>query len=187
MQEYLTAAQDGNGVVQNGESSLINPANGQILAGSPGEAYREVGAYPLTRNFDHRVQVDLDSGGMPIPSVVYWTTDNKHSVRHTMGTFPISYKWQTRFHLNASNVVSIDNYDFRVEMLHDTIVFRRAEDKISERFEILNPRYFQTIRLAAFIERRHWNTDTEEYVFQRTKLKMRDGDFWTAKLRFRTI
>ena len=81
----------------------------------------------------------------------------------------------------------MDDYDFHVEMLHGNIVFRRAEDKISERYEILNPRFFQNIRLAVYIERREWNDQTDEYVFQRSKIQLLDGDIWTAKLRFRTL
>ena len=67
------------------------------------------------------------------------------------------------------------------------ITFRRAEDKVSERYEILNPKFFQNIRLSLSITRREWSTNYNKMVIVHKPLTLDKHDIWTVKLRFRTL
>jgi hypothetical protein len=71
------------------------------------------------------------------------------------------------------------------------MTWRRAENKISERFEILNSQFFQNIRLEVFMIRRDWVINpaagTQEFKWKRRALTLADGESWSAKLRFRTF
>ena len=141
---------------------------------------REVSTHPFW------VMIDVDSGGMPIPNVVTWNTSNQQSLRHTLATFPINQRMETGIHLNNVGGAT-GEVDFRSELMQGNIVWRRAEDKIRERYQILNPQFFQNIRLEIIIERREWDFQSKAYVFKRRAMLFRDGDSWTAKLRFRTL
>lgn len=185
--DYISARLDG-AVVRDGTTALINTAAVPqvILGGGPGQTYRIRGDYPVTRNFEHRVMIDLDTGGMPIPAITAWTTGKTQSVRHMLASFPITGKIETAIMLDTDGA-ALPDVSFRCKLDQGNVVFRRAEDKVVERFQILNPRFFQNIRLSVMIERRVWKTATNAYKFDRRKLLMLPGDHWSAKLRFRTL
>ena len=65
------------------------------------------------------------------------------------------------------------------------LIWRRAEDKIGKRYEILNSQFFQNIRLDVYIVRKEWIVN--KFVFKRREVVLADGDSWTAKLRFKTL
>ena len=177
------------GAVTSGIPGLVGDGNtllDSVQNLNPGETCIIEGKYPLTRFFDHRVMIDVDSGGMPIPNVVTWNTSNQQSLRHTLATFPINQRMETGIHLNNVGGAT-GEVDFRSELMQGNIVWRRAEDKIRERYQILNPQFFQNIRLEIIIERREWDFQSKAYVFKRRAMLFRDGDSWTAKLRFRTL
>ena len=67
------------------------------------------------------------------------------------------------------------------------IVWRRAEDKVRERYLLQNINFVHNVRLELFIVRREWSTNLNKFFFVREKMVFSDGEFWTAKLRFRTI
>ena len=185
--EYISARLDG-AVVRDGTTALVNTAvvPQVILGGGPGQKYRIRGDYPVTRNFEHRVMIDLDTGGMPIPAITSWTTGKSQSVRHMLASFPISGRLETAIRLDTDGA-TLPQVTFRCKLDQGNVVFRRAEDKVVERFQILNPRFFQNIRLAVMIERRVWKPATNAYKFDRRKILMLPGDHWSAKLRFRTL
>ena len=174
-----------NTILQEGVVSLIS-ANGHIKAGSAQEDYILRGDYPLTRNFEHRVGLEVDASGMPVPAVVAWTTTSKQSIRHTLSSFPIPTSYTTRVSLSPSGY-TLGNYEFEQKFLGDQVVFRRAEDKISERFKLQNTQFFQNLRFGVFLERRVWDPVKEDYIFERSKILLDTGDTWTLKVRFRTL
>ena len=177
------------GEVTSGIEGLVGPGNSladSVINGNPAETCIVEGRYPLSRFFDHRVMIDLDSGGMPIPNVIAWTTSNKQSQRNTLATFPINLRSETSIYLNNIGGATGD-VDFKSELLQGNVVWRRAEDKVSERFQILNSQFFQNIRLEVLIERREWDQDNKKYVFKRRNMLFGEGDSWTAKLRFKTL
>jgi hypothetical protein len=157
-----------------------------IIAGETGETVVLQCLYPLIRHFDHRVRIVIDSGGMPIPSVVDWQTSNKQAIRHTLATFPINQTFETSLSLNSQGA-DLGAVRFRTKMFLGEITWRRAEDKISERFEITNSQFFQNVRLEVFIVRREWNIHSLGFDFKRRAISLADGESWTAKLRFRTF
>ena len=158
-----------------------------VVAGEPGETAVLQGLYPLTRYFDHRVRVEFDNGGMPIPNVVEWTTNNKQSIRHTIATFPINQEYKSSVSLNRAGAAD-GNTRFTSTLLQGDIVWRRAESKVSERFQILNSQFFQNIRAEVIIVRREWDkVNRDKFIFVRRAITIEDGESWTAKLRFRTI
>ena len=65
------------------------------------------------------------------------------------------------------------------------ITWRRAEDKVSERYLVQNSQYFHNVRLEIFIVRKEWFEN--EFRFIRETMSFSDGESWTAKLRFRSI
>ena len=173
------------GVQLIGEEALVGQGN-IIIGGGPEETVVLMGSYPLTRFFDHRVRLEIDSGGMPVPNVLEWTTDNKQSISHAMATFPISQKYTSSISLNRFGAAD-GNTRFSSSLLQGDVVWRRAEDKVSERYNIMNSQFFQNIRLEIHIVRREWNQAAGTFSFKRRTLTLNDGESWTAKLRFRTM
>ena len=159
---------------------------GVIVAGAMTETAALQGQYPLTRHFDHRIRLELDSSGMPVPAVISWSTDNKQQIRHSLASFPINMKYETALTLDTYGA-DTGILSFKSDMLLGDIVWRRAENKVSERYQILNAQFFQNIRLEAYIIRREWVQNTKSFRFTRTGLTLLDGETWTAKLRFRTF
>ena len=155
-----------------------------IVPGEPGETVVMMGNYPTCRFFDHRVRLEVDSGGMPVP--IEWTSENKQAISHALATFPISQTYTSALSLNRFGAAD-GNTRFSSTLLQGDIVWRRAESKVSERFRVLNAQFFQNIRLEVHIVRREWNQAAKKFVFKRRTLTMNDGESWTAKLRFRTM
>jgi len=188
LEEVIAFGIDG-GEVTSGIEALAGPGNtlaDPVVNGNPAETCIVEGRYPLSRFFDHRVMIDLDSAGMPIPNVIAWTTQNKQSQRHTLATFPINVRSQTSIYLNNIGGAT-GEVEFKSELLQGNVVWRRAEDKVSERFEILNSQFFQNIRVEVLIERREWDRQNKKYVFKRRNMLFGEGDSFTAKLRFKTL
>ena len=161
---------------------VVNRPNGS----EPDGTCIQQGTFPLTRNFEHRVQLDLDSGGMPIPAVTTWTVSNKSAIRHTMASFPIQQVYETKVQIDSRGSVLAD-IETRCALLQGNVVFRRAEDKVTERYQITNSRFFQNIRLELLVERRIFDHVTSEWTFKRFPITLQKGDFWSCKLRFRTV
>ena len=176
---------DGN--VLTGNVALTQQAvGGDVVPALMTQTAALQGKYPLTRHFDHRIRLELDSSGMPVPAVISWSTDNKQQIRHNLATFPINMKHESSLTINT---VGADegNISIKSDMLLGDLIFRRAENKISERYQILNAQFFQNIRLEAFIVRKEWSHATTAFEFKRRALTLLDGETWTAKLRFRTF
>jgi hypothetical protein len=176
-------------VVLTGIEALYDPLVGGGVIVAPGEVAQTVVVqcmYPLSRLFDHRVRLEIDSSSMPVPAVVTWTTDNKQKVRHTIASFPINQTYQTGIELNTQGADE-GGVSFTSNMFLGPVVWRRAENKVSERYEILNSQFFQNVRLDVYIVRREWNTTSNKFVFARREITLADGESWTAKLRFRTF
>jgi hypothetical protein len=175
-------------VVVTGEDALL-AGGGAVVAGEVAQTVVLQCSYPLTRHFDHRVRLEIDSSGMPVPPVVSWSTDNKQKVRNTIASFPINQKYQTGIELNTQGA-NEGAISFTTNLFLGSVVWRRAEHKVSERYEILNSQFFQNIRLEVYLVRRNWVANLREpgkFVFNRREITLADGESWTAKLRFRTF
>jgi hypothetical protein len=157
-----------------------------IVAGVTQETAILQCTYPLTRHFDHRMRIEIDSGGMPIPAITTWTTSNKQAVRHTLASFDINQTYRTSISLNNIGGNQGD-HTFESTLLLGDLIWRRAEDRISERYEILNSQFFQNILLEIYMVRREWDRNKNEFTFVRRRLNLVDGESWSAKLRFRTL
>jgi hypothetical protein len=185
LQEDTVCFRQVGGVLTTGVVALLN--NGLlVLAGSSPDTVVLQSEYPLTTHFEHRIKLEIDSGGMSLPSTVDWTTTNKQSIRHTLASFPLVNKIETGIKLNSIGA-STGELQIRTNMYLGNYVWRRAENKISERYQLLNSKFFQNIRLEVYITRRVWDYTNNKYVLKRRALTMGDNDTWTAKLRFRTF
>ena len=168
-----------------GDTGLVTA--GLIVAGGMTESIAFEGSYPLDRNFDHRIAIELDCGGMPIVPTVIWNNEKRRQeIAHVLGTFPLvnTYKSEIKLDRHGANIGDVE---VSQNLTSGTIVFRRAEDKIVERFEVKNSSFFQNILLRLYIQVKKFNTRTYEYETLRRPLLLGKGDLWSAKLRFRTL
>ena len=142
--------------------------------------------FPIDRLFEHRVRLEVESlMGTPITSE--WTTHNKQQLSNVIATFPIWTKTSTTIECDTmgipTGVVLYQNDEFRGD-----IVWRRAEDKISERYRIKNSQFFHNIRLNVHIVRREWNlSDNSSFIYKREVMQFSNSENWSAKLRFRSV
>ena len=155
-----------------------------IVAGESAATIEFVSLYPVDRFFEHRVRVELRSD-MGFPPTVVWDVDDKESYSHVLATFPITTKTTTGVSCNNAGTTT-NEVVYSSEVLAGNIVFRRAEDRVSERYQLLNAQYFHDIRLQVYIVRKIWKEAEETFIFQSEKLEFEPGQSWTAKLRFRS-
>ena len=157
---------------------------GTIIAGDTGETIALQSSYPLDRNFDHRVSIELATA-LPIPPTVIWSTNETQQVSMKIASWPINNRTRASVVLNNEGT---PQYCYSTSpLLTGDIMWRRAEDKISEKYQMLNSQFVQNIRLTVYIFRREWNRLLKEYKIKRLPLNLLTGDSWTAKLRFRTM
>ena len=179
------------GATVTGQAALIEPAGGvagaglNIQAGEINQTVELVSLYPIDRFFEHRVRVEVRSD-MGIPPTVVWDVDDKESYSFVMATFPITTTTTTGVLCNNLGTTT-DNVTFTNSLLSGNINFRKAEDRVTERYRILNSQYFHSIRLQLYIVRKEWNTTTKEFAFKPEKLEFAEGQSWTAKIRFRSV
>ena len=176
-----------------GEAGVIkgtDPNPNHVVAAGAVSSQVVTGGYPLSRNFDLRVALEVEGPGMRIPAQVKWLTSNKQSVKFSIASFPVAPQFRT--------VISLDNMgrplrntEFQSTLFIGNHVFRRAEDKVKERYLITNPRFYQNIRLTLDIERRRvlYDPINDKMVLEniRAPMKFPPNGYWSAKLRFRTI
>ena len=158
-----------------------------LVAGGTNDTIEVNGEYSLDVHFEHRIRIEIETA-MPIPNTIVWNTDNTQKISKVIGSFPIISRNGVRIRLN--NISSVQSEISSLSMSSTgNVVFRRAEDRISERYEILNSQFFQQILLKVFITRKKWVQvgDIIKYIFTRTPIRLIEGGYWTAKLRFRTL
>ena len=122
---------------------------------------------------------------LPIPPTIVWSTNQRQQITHKLADFPINHKTKGTVLLNTEGG-PLHCYNTS-ELLVGDLVWRRAEDRVSEKYEMLNSKFIQNIRLSVYIFRREWNRATKEYAIKRLPINILEGDSWTAKLRFRTM
>ena len=184
--KYLSFSVVG-GNLRTGWLSLTGNAQeglGTIIAGTTGETIGLTSSYPLDRNFDHRVSIELATA-LPIPPTVTWSTNETQQVAMKLASWPINNRTRATVVLNNEGT---PQYCYSTSpLLTGDIVWRRAEDKVSEKYMMLNSQFVQNIRLTVYIFRREWNRTLKEYKIKRLPINLLPGDSWTAKLRFRTM
>ena len=175
------------GVFRTGWFALTGNAEigaGNIIAGATGETVALGSLYPLERNFDHRVALEMTTA-LPIPPTIVWSTNDSQQVSHKLATFSLNNRTKSTVVLNSEGS---PHYCYSTTpLLTGDIVWRRAEDKVIERYEMLNSKFIQNIRLSVYVFRRVWNSVLKEYKIRRLPITILEGDSWTAKLRFRTL
>jgi len=175
------------GKVLSGEAAL--KVNGEVSPGGTESTVEAANTHSLYRYFDHRVRLEVETQmGIPITSV--WSTTNSQQLSHVIATFPIQSKYSTTIVCDLTGTVQVDEVHITDELQHGPIIFRRAEDKVSERYQILNSQYFHNIRLEVFVVRREFGLDQHgvtSFKFKREKMTFDEDDYWTAKLRFRSL
>ena len=183
---YIAFAKVGNDM-RTGWHALTGNAQeglGGIIAGNTGETVALQSLYPLDRNFDHRVSLELATA-LPIPPTVIWSTNETQQVSMKLASWPINNR--TRSSVVLNNEGTPQHCYSTTPLLTGDIVWRRAEDKISEKYQMLNSQFVQNIRLTVYIFRREWNRVLRQYKIKRLPINLLPGDSWTAKLRFRTM
>ena len=179
----LAFRMDGGGNLLQGMTALTNL--NIIIAGTVAETVSVQGVYSLDRHFDHRVRLEMQTD-MGIPPTIVWSTDNKQKVSRVIATFPINARTESTLFLNSEGA-SEGDVSLSSKLFSGDLVWRRAEHKVSERYEILNSQFFQNIRAQVEITRKEWVQAIRGFVFIRRAISLLEGDSWTAKLRFRTL
>ena len=181
---FIAFRQDFGGFVSQGLEALTdNNIEGTIIAGGTDETVEYPALYSIERYFDHRIRLEIESQ-IGLPPTVVWSTDERQKISHVIATFPIQMKSESSVVCNTEGAATQEVY-FQSDMLVGDITWRRAEDKITERYLILNSQYFHNVRLEIFIVRKNWVGD--EFRYEREKMSFVDGEIWTAKLRFRSL
>ncbi len=182
--DHLVAFRDVGGYVATGLHALTSHnVAGTIIAGGADETVENRGTHPLERYFDHRIRLEVESQ-IGIPPTVVWSTDDRQKISHNICTFPIQMKTQSAVLCNSEGAATAE-VSLESDLLVGDITWRRAEDKVSERYLIHNSQYFHNVRLEIFIVRKQWFEN--EFRFIRERMTFTDGESWTAKLRFRSI
>lgn len=178
-------------VAGNVVTGLLALTNGTLLivAGSSEQTLELPGRYSLERYFDSRIRIEVESQ-MPIPPTSVWSTDNLQKLSHVIATFPVTMTSKSSVLCNSEGGVT-DNIRSESNPLVGDIVWRKAEDKISERYLLSSSQFFHNIRLEIFAVRKNWEWDgnerIERFVFRRQKMVFSDGQNWSGKLRFRSV
>ena len=156
-----------------------------VVAGQTGQTVELRGLYPADRFLEHRIRVELESQ-MPIPPSIVWSHNNRQQLNTVLATFPIASESFTRVKLNNAGI-ALSDFTYQTKMLTGDVVFRSSEDNIQERYLIQNSKFFHNVRMELFIVRKEWDQGTHEFIPQRSKMVMSDGQSFTAKLRFQTL
>jgi hypothetical protein len=170
-------------VIHTGLAAITDGA--RILIGGTNETVELYGKYTCERHFEHRVRIEVESQ-MPIPPTTSWSTKDTQTISHSIATFPITREIQTGIVMNSEGV-STGSMTYRSSLLTGDIVWRRAEDKVSERYLILNSQFFHNVRMELYIVRKLFDPVTRGLKFVKEKMEFSPGDAWTAKLRFRSV
>ena len=153
-----------------------------LLTGGTAQTVEFVCDYPLTKYFDHRVRLELESQ-MGISTSSVWATSNSQQLAHVLATFPITHEVTTM--VQCDNMGATTQCTIQEDMPFGMRTFREAHNKTNEKFALLNSQYFHNIRLEIFLVKRKFINN--EFKFKRAKLKLEDHQFWSAKLRFQSI
>jgi hypothetical protein len=179
----IIAFRSDGAVIHTGLAAISNGA--VLLLGGTNETVELYGKYTCERHFEHRVRIEVESQ-MPIPPTTSWSTKNTQTISHSIATFPIVREIQTGIVMNSEGVTT-GSMTYRSSLLTGDIVWRRAEDKVSERYLILNSQFFHNVRLELHIVRKLFDYPTSGFKFVKEKMVFSPGEAWTAKLRFRSV
>jgi hypothetical protein len=159
-----------------------------ILDGNITDTMEVLSPYPINRHFDHRIRLEVETQ-MGIPPTVVWSTDEKQKLSHVIATFPISRSIENTVWCNNENAVSsvLSDTTYAESSLLGDITWRRAEDKVSERYLLQSSQFLHNMRLELFIVRKEWSVLKKQFLFVREKMVFADGEFWSGKVRFRSI
>ena len=182
--QFISYNRTGAGVFVEGLAGLRTSAvNNNIAASTVTDTVVVQGSYPLARFFDERLLLVLDCHSRTPPSFE-WNEKNQQKLNHTIATFPITKKYKSSYSTNSTGTM-LPGTSVICQSLVGDIVWRRAEDKVGEKYMVSDSSYFHNIRLEVMIQRREWNTTAKEFqVAEHQKLQLTDGESWSAKLRF---
>ena len=110
----------------------------------------------------------------------------RQEVSHVLATFPMVNTYRTDITLD-NHGANIGDVEVSQSLNSGTVIFRRAEDKVVERYEIKNSSFFQNLILRLYIQVRMFDTTQLKYTTLRRPMLLGRGDVWSAKLRFRTL
>ena len=191
-EHQLVAFRTHNGNILVGQNALTNNEDANLIVGDENgiavgvnETVEHPCLYPIERHFDHRVRLEVESQ-MGTPATTAWTTKNLQKISHVIGTFPIITKTQTSVLCNSEGTPT-GHVRYQTDLLVGDLVWRRAEDKISEKYVLSDSNFFHNIRLEVFIVRKEWLEIDNGFIFVKEKLTFEAGENWSAKVRFRSI
>jgi hypothetical protein len=184
----VIAFREAGGIIHKGLDAMLGIPNGlTIIEGGTVQSIEMPCNYSLYRYFEHRVRIEIETQiGIPYTSV--WSTSNSQQIAHVLATFPIVSTHQGKVDCNEAGV-TLEQVSISDKILKGEIIWRSAEDKISERFLLNSSQFFHNIRLEVFIVRKKLAivNGIQTNLFKRDKMTFEDGEYWTAKLRFRSI
>ena len=179
----IIAFRTAGGIVLTGPTALIQM--GLVIAGESAQTVELRGAYPADRFLEHRTRVEVESQ-MPIPPSIVWSHNNRQQLNTVIATFPIVREKSVRVKLNNAGI-ALSDFTVQSKLLTGDVVFRSSEENIHEKYLIQNSQFFHNVRLELFIVRKEWDSGTNEFSPQRTKMVFSNGQSFTAKLRFESI
>ena len=183
--EVIGFREENTGIITtglNGISAVVGDSR-YLNAGGVSQSVEIESSHSLFKFFDSRVRLEVETQmGVPITNV--WSTSNTQQISHVIATFPIESKHTVKILCDAfgRTLSQVETFE---DLRETAISWRRAEQKVSERFLLNNSQYFHNIRVELFLVRRVWSED--KFLFKREKVQLGDSEFWTAKLRFRSI
>jgi hypothetical protein len=123
---------------------------------------------------------------MGITPTNVWSTNGTQQLNTVIATFPIQTRRTVKVTCNSDGAVqtALENTD---ELLEGEIIWRKAEDKVTERYLLNDSKFFHNIRLELFIVNREWQIYENAFKFIRKKVTFGSGEYWTGKLRFRSL
>ena len=152
-----------------------------ILQGGTVQTMQVNTNYSIFKFFDHRIRVEVETQ-IGIPSTTVWSTNETQQLSNVIATFPIQTQSFSKIEIGQRGVRDVE----LIEGLKvGNIVFRSSADRINERFLLNNSKFFHNIRLEPFVVKRVYKDGVFKFI--REKLTYDSDDFWTAKLRFRSV
>jgi hypothetical protein len=181
-ESILAFRQDGD-VLHTGLAAIVGGDPPLLIGGGTNQSVEVSATYSLYRFFDQRIRLELETQ-MGTPQTNVWSTSGTQQITTNIATFPIQTKHTVTVRCDSDGTMlsGVENTD---ELMEGEIIWRKAEDKITERYLINNSKYFHNIRLELFIVKRKWINNSFKFI--REKVTFESGEYWTAKLRFRSL
>jgi hypothetical protein len=186
IQEQILAFRQEFAVIHQGTDALLGDIGGIThISGGTDQSVEVSASHSIYRFFDQRCRLEIETQ-MGITPTNVWSTNGTQQLNTVIATFPIQTRRTVKVTCNSDGAVqtALENTD---ELLEGEIIWRKAEDKVTERYLLNDSKFFHNIRLELFIVNREWQIYENAFKFIRKKVTFGSGEYWTGKLRFRSL